>query len=74
MKTVPKSRLLLLELVADLFIFVLFGYWLDKHGNAGYQNIFIYAAVIMAIGVVNAIITQIYKKKVLGKESAQNAA
>ena len=58
----------------DLFIFVLFGYWLDKYGNAGYQNIFIYAAVIMAIGVVNAIITQIYKKKVLGKESAQDAA
>lgn len=56
----------------DLFIFVLFGYWLDKHGNAGYQNIFIYAAIIMAIGVVNAIITQIYKKKLLAKESSQD--
>lgn len=55
----------------DLFIFVLFGYWLDKYGNAGYQNIFIYAAVIMTIGVVNAIVTQIYKKKVLGKEAVQ---
>ena len=50
---------------------MLFGYWLDKYGNDGYQNIFIYAAVIMTIGVVNAIVTQIYKKKVLGKEAVQ---
>ena len=38
----------------DLFIFVLYGYWLDKFGNAGYRNIFVYAAVVMVIGVINA--------------------
>ena len=58
----------------DLFIFVLYGYWLDNFGNDGYRNIFIYAAVVMAIGVVNAIVTQIYKKKVLAKEAAAEHA
>ena len=58
----------------DLFIFVLYGYWLDNFGNDGYRNIFIYAAVVMAIGVVNAIVTQIYKKKVLAKEAAAEYA
>ena len=52
----------------DLFIFVLYGYWLDKFGNAGYRNIFIYAAVVMVIGVINAVVTQIYKKKKLVQE------
>lgn len=54
----------------DLFIFVLYGNWLDKHGNDGYQKIFVYAAVIMALGVVNAIATQLYKKKMLQKAEA----
>lgn len=53
----------------DLFIFVLYGYWLDKFGNDGYHNIFLYAAIVMAIGVVNAVVTQIYKKKVIAKEA-----
>ena len=52
----------------DLFIFVLYGYWLDKFGNDGYEKIFIYAAVVMTIGVVNAIVTQIYKRKILAKQ------
>lgn len=55
----------------DLFIFVLYGYWLDKFGNDGYRNIFIYAAVVMVIGVINAIVTQIYKKKKLSGETAE---
>ena len=55
----------------DLFIFVLYGYWLDKFGNDGYRNIFIYAAVVMVIGVINAIVTQIYKKKKLTEETAE---
>ena len=55
-------------LLSDLFIFVLYGYWLDKFGNAGYRNIFIYAAVVMVIGVINAVVTQIYKKKKLVQE------
>lgn len=47
----------------DLFIFVLYGYWLDTYGNDGYSKIFIYAAVVMLIGVVDAIVARIYKKK-----------
>jgi predicted MFS family arabinose efflux permease len=47
----------------DLFIFVLYGYWLDTLGNDGYQKIFTYAAVVMTIGVVNSILTRMYKKK-----------
>ena len=54
----------------DLFIFVLYGYWLDNFGNDGYRNIFIYAAVIMVIGVINAIVTQIYKKRMAAKIEA----
>ncbi len=47
----------------DLFIFVLYGYWLDTYGNAGYGKIFIYAAVVMLVGVANAAATYFYKKK-----------
>ncbi|MPM10193.1 Inner membrane protein YqcE [bioreactor metagenome] len=47
----------------DLFIFILFGKWLDTYGNAGYSRIFIYAAVVMMIGVANAVVTHLYKKK-----------
>ncbi|MCI8476813.1 MAG: MFS transporter [Oscillospiraceae bacterium] len=54
----------------DLFIFVLYGYWLDKFGNDGYQKIFIYAMIVMAIGVVNAIVVQIYKRKKLANAPA----
>lgn len=53
----------------DLFIFVLYGAWLDNHGAAGYTNIFIFAAVVMVVGVLNAIAVQIYKRKVLPKKS-----
>lgn len=54
----------------DLFIFVLYGYWLDNFGNDGYRNIFIYAAVVMVIGVINAIVTQIYKRRMAAKLEA----
>lgn len=47
----------------DLFIFVLYGKFLDKYGNAGYNRIFIYAAIVMLIGVVNAFLVRAYKKK-----------
>lgn len=47
----------------DLFQFTLFGNWLDKYGNAGYNYIFIYTMVVLAIGVVNAILTVRYVKK-----------
>lgn len=47
----------------DLFIFVLYGYWLDTYGAAGFDKIFLYAAVVMAIGVLNSIAILIYKRK-----------
>lgn len=53
----------------DLFIFVLFGKWLDNYGNDGYIKIFTYAAIVMSIGVINAIATQIYKKKVIAAQA-----
>ena len=54
----------------DLFIFVLYGAWLDNHGADGYRYIFIFAAVVMVIGVLNAIAVQMYKRKVMPKLSA----
>lgn len=47
----------------DLFIFVLYGYWLDTYGNAGFDKIFLFSTVVMATGVLNSILIQIYKKK-----------
>lgn len=47
----------------DLFQAALYGHWLDTAGNAGYTRIFIYIIIIMAIGVINGIVTCIYKKK-----------
>lgn len=51
----------------DLFQFTLFGKWLDNYGNAGYNYIFIYTMVILAIGVVNAVLTLRYKKNMKTK-------
>ena len=53
----------------DLFIFVLYGAWLDNYGAAGYNKIFIFAAIVMIVGVLNAIAVQIYKRKVLPKKA-----
>lgn len=47
----------------DLFQFTLFGNWLDKHGNNGYRYIFIYTMIILAIGIVNAVLSIRFKKK-----------
>ena len=47
----------------DLFIFVLYGYWLDTYGNAGFDNIFLFASIVMAVGVLNSIAVYIYKRK-----------
>jgi MFS family permease len=48
----------------DLFQFTLFGNWLDNHGNAGYNYIFIYTIVILALGVVNSILAIRYKNSI----------
>lgn len=47
----------------DLFIFVLYGHWLDKMGNAGYTKIFVYCIIILLIGFANTVLAQVYKKK-----------
>ncbi|WP_101912776.1 MFS transporter [Megasphaera vaginalis (ex Bordigoni et al. 2020)] len=47
----------------DLFIFVLYGYWLDTYGNQGFDYIFLFAAIVMAIGVINSIAITLYKKR-----------
>jgi MFS family permease len=47
----------------DLFIFILFGHWLDTYGNAAYNYIFIYDIVMCALGVVSALLTFRYKRR-----------
>ncbi len=50
----------------DLFQFTLFGKWLDKYGNLGYRYIFIYTMAILAVGIVNAILSIRFRKKLEG--------
>lgn len=47
----------------DLFLYTLYGHWLDTYGNAGYTRIFIYTICMMVLGVVNSIVIHFYKKK-----------
>lgn len=47
----------------DLFIFVLYGYWLDNYGNQGYTYIFIYAIVVLVLGFINSLLIRNYKRK-----------
>ena len=59
----------------DLFQFTLFGNWLDKYGNAGYNYIFIYTLVVLALGITNALLALRYKKKLhANQESAEKVA
>lgn len=46
----------------DLFIFILFGHWIDTYGNAAYNYIFIYDIVVCLIGVCSALMTFRYKR------------
>lgn len=43
----------------DMFQHTLFGYWIDKHGDAGYTFMFIYTIVLVAIGAWTSI--KLYK-------------
>lgn len=52
----------------DLFQFILFGHWLDKYGNQGYNYIFIYTVGVLALGIVSSVLTLRFKKKIDGKE------
>lgn len=47
----------------DIFLFALTGHWLDTYGNAGYQYLFIYQAVVFAVGIVGTLLALMYKKK-----------
>lgn len=47
----------------DLFIFILFGHWLDTYGNAAYNYIFIYDIAMCLLGVGSAILTFRYKRR-----------
>lgn len=47
----------------DLFQFTLFGNWLDNHGNDGYKYIFIYTMAILVVGIVNAVLSIRFKRK-----------
>lgn len=47
----------------DLFIFILFGHWIDTYGNAAYNYIFIYDVVVCMLGVVSALLTFRYKRR-----------
>jgi len=47
----------------DLFIFILFGHWLDTYGNAAYNYIFIYDIVMCMLGVASALLTFRYKRR-----------
>lgn len=47
----------------DIFQFTLFGYWLDDFGNEAYTMMFIYQAVVLAIGIVAALaILRLHKR------------
>lgn len=39
----------------DLFQFILFGHWLDTYGNTAYTYMFIFQAVVLALGLLAAI-------------------
>ena len=47
----------------DLFIFILFGHWIDTYGNAAYNYIFIYDIIMCMLGVISALLTFRYKRR-----------
>jgi len=56
----------------DSFMYILFGHWLDAYGNAGYEYIFTYSAIVSAVAVVIGI--YLYSGIVKRKKKAQNLA
>ncbi|MEG0779196.1 MAG: MFS transporter [Oscillospiraceae bacterium] len=54
----------------DIFLFPLIGYWLDTYGNDGYRYVFIFQAVVMAIGILGSLYALSYKKKLLARNPA----
>ena len=52
----------------DLFQFTLFGNWLDRLGNGGYNYIFMYTIAILMVGVVNAILSIRFKRSLVATD------
>lgn len=52
----------------DVFQFLLFGHWLDTHGNHGYDLMFIFQASVLLVGLIVTIITLKNKHKLTHKE------
>lgn len=48
----------------DIFQFLLFGHWLDSYGNAGYDRMFIFQAVVLAVGIIIASLSIKFKSKI----------
>ena len=47
----------------DLFMATMFGSWLDKLGNAGYNYIFIFLTVVSAVGLLLTLFVRSRAKK-----------
>ncbi len=47
----------------DLFQFTLYGYWLDNFGNTAYTFIFIFQAIVLAVGALSSLGILYLKKK-----------
>lgn len=60
----------------DIFIYTMFGRWLDKYGNYGYTMIFRYGVVLSVIAITFAALfytSTIRRKKIAGKKSSVTA-
>lgn len=58
----------------DLFQFTLYGHWLDNYGNDAYTYIFIFQAILLAIGACSAAgILFLKKKHAAASRSAETA-
>ena len=61
-------------LTADLFQDTLFGSWLDKYGNAGYNYMFIYMLAVLIAGIIILTVIINRKKRVLAERAAAEQA
>ncbi len=41
-----------LDFSPDLFQYMLFGHWLDTHGDAGYKYMFVFQIIVLLIGML----------------------
>lgn len=55
----------------DAFMYILFGSWLDKFGNEGYDRIFIYSAVLCIVAVAAGITLMLSGRKTKAEAKAK---